>query len=255
MELSKNKKIFFASDQHFGAPTLEASKKREKYFIAWLEAIAPQAQALYLLGDLFDFWVEYKKVVPKGHVRILGKLAQLVDAGLHIEYFVGNHDLWMKGYFEEELGISVHHQPQEMQWNNTTFLVGHGDGLGPGDWGYKQMKKVFTNPLAQALFRAIPSRWGISLGQYLSLKNKLISGQEAPQFLGEKKEWLVQYCLEKQQEKQRDYYIFGHRHLPLNIPLTQGANYLNLGDWLSHNTYAVFDGTTTELKTWTSPND
>lgn len=250
MKRSQNKKIYFVSDQHFGAPNAAASRKREIHFVAWLEAISKDAQALYLLGDLFDFWVEYKKVVPKGFVRVLGKLAQLADAGLQIAFFVGNHDLWMKDYLEEELGISVHHHPQEIEWSNKTFLVGHGDGLGPGDLSYKRMKKVFTNPLAQTLFRSLPTRWGLGLGQFLSLKNKLLSGNEVPEFLGNDKEWLVQYCNEKEEEKKRDYYIFGHRHLPLNISLAQGAKYINLGDWVTHYTYAVFDGTTTELKTW-----
>jgi len=250
MKLSQNKKIYFASDQHFGAPNAAESRKRELNFIAWLDHISHDAQALYLLGDLFDFWVEYKKVVPKGFVRVLGKLAQMVDAGVSIHYFVGNHDLWMNDYFEAELGIPVHHSPQEIVWNNKTFLIGHGDGLGPGDFGYKRMKKIFTNPVAQWLFRRLPTRWGVGLGQYLSLKNKLISGNEVPEFLGNDKEWLVQYCNEKEQEKNRDFYVFGHRHLPLNIAIEGGATYVNLGDWLKHKTYAVFDGRTMALKTW-----
>lgn len=255
MKLSQSKKIYFASDQHFGAPNAATSRKREIHFISWLEAISQDAQALYLLGDLFDFWMEYKKAVPKGFVRVLGKLAQMADAGIIIHYFVGNHDLWMKDYFETELGIPVHHHPQEVEWNNKTFLLGHGDGLGPGDLGYKRMKKVFTNPLAQILFRSLPTRWGLSLGQFFSLKNKLLSGNEVPEFLGNDKEWLVHYCNEQEQEKQRNYYIFGHRHLPLEILLEKGATYINLGDWVTHCTYAVFDGHTTKLKTWKPTHD
>ena len=255
MVLPKNKKIYFASDQHFGAPNGKESRIRELKFINWLDTIAKDAHALYLLGDLFDFWIEYKKVVPKGFVRVLGKLAELADAGISIHYFVGNHDLWMQDYFEVELNIPVHHAPLEMIWNDKTFLIGHGDGLGPGDNGYKRMKRVFTNPLAQALFRCLPTRWGIGLGQYLSLKNKMISGEETPNFLGNDKEWLVHYCQEKEKEKKRHYYIFGHRHLPLNFSIDDGATYFNLGDWIVHDTYAVFDGYKTELNTWTPTHD
>lgn len=255
MVLPKNKKIYFASDQHFGAPNGNESRLRELKFINWLDAIAIDAYALYLLGDLFDFWIEYKKVVPKGFVRVLGKLAELADAGIKIHYFVGNHDLWMQDYFEIELNIPVHYGPLEMIWNDKIFLIGHGDGLGPGDNSYKSIKKVFTNPLAQTLFRCLPTRLGIGLGQYLSLKNKMISGEETPHFLGNDKEWLVQYCQEKEKEKKRHYYIFGHRHLPLDISIDDVATYFNLGDWIIHDTYAVFDGNKTELKTWTPTYD
>ena len=250
MELPKNKKIYFASDNHLGLPNSEVSLVREKHFISWLEEVRKDAAAIYLLGDLFDFWIEYKTVVPKGFVRVLGKLAELSDSGIPITFFTGNHDLWMRDYFQKELNITVHRQPITLTIGTTRFLIGHGDGLGPGDKGYKLMKKLFTNPFSQWLFRWLHPDLGVRLGQYLSKKNKLISGEEDVKFLGEDKEWLVTYSQKKLKEEHFDYFVFGHRHLPLEIELNQNSKYINLGDWITHNTYAVFDGTTLKLKTW-----
>jgi UDP-2,3-diacylglucosamine hydrolase len=252
MKLPKDKKIYFASDQHFGAPTVASSKKREELFFNWLNTIENDAVALFLLGDLFDFWFEYKKVVPKGFVRILGKLAQLVDDGIEVHYFVGNHDLWMKDYFETELGIPVYHAPKDFILENTTFYIGHGDGLGPNDKGYKRLKKLFTNPLAKRLYQMLHPDIGLRIGQYFSVKNKMLSGSEEVVFLGKDKEWLVQYALRKLETKHRDYFLFGHRHLPLEIELNSQSKYINLGDWVTHFTYGVFDGQGFELKKWES---
>ena len=233
----ENKKIYFASDQHLGAPTHEASFPREKKFVAWLDIVKKDAEAIFLLGDLFDFWFEYKTVVPKGFVRVLGKLAEIRDSGIPIYFFVGNHDLWMRDYFEKELNIPVYHKPQEFQLNGQLFLIGHGDGLGPGDKGYKRMKKVFTFPLFQWLFRWLHPDLGVKLGQYMSVKNKLISGDEDAKFLGEDNEWLVQYCKRKLTQKHYDYFVFGHRHLPLEINVGENSTYVNLGDWIRYYTY------------------
>ena len=245
---SENKKVYFASDQHFGAPTAEASFPREQKFIAWLDEIKKDAEAVFLLGDLFDFWFEYKAVVPKGFIRVLGKLAALRDAGIPIYFFVGNHDLWMDDYFQKELDIPVYHEPQEFLIDTKKMLIGHGDGLGPGDKGYKRMKKVFTFPLFKWLFRWLHPDIGVKLGQYMSVKNKLISGDEDAQFLGEENEWLVQYCKRKLALKHYDYFVFGHRHLPLEIKLGQDSMYVNLGDWIQYFTYGVFDAQTLILK-------
>ena len=248
MNIPKGKKIYFASDNHLGAPTQEQSRPREMKFVAWLDEIKQDAAAIFLMGDLFDFWFEYKTVVPKGFTRTLGKLAEISDSGIPIYYFVGNHDLWMDGYFEEELNIPVYHKPKEFTFNNKTFLIGHGDGLGPGDNGYKRMKKVFTNPFSKWLFRWLHPDIGVKLAQYMSVKNKLISGDEDAKFLGAEGEWLIQYCKKKQAEKHRDYYVFGHRHLPLNIDISENSKYINLGDWINYYTYGVFDGDLMELK-------
>jgi len=248
--LTIHKKIYFASDQHFGAPTTESSKIRELKFVNWLNEIKKDCEVLFLLGDLFDFWFEYKKAVPKGFIRVLGKLAELRDSGVQIHFFVGNHDLWMRDYFEKELNIPIYHQPKEFIFNNKAFLIGHGDGLGPGDKGYKRMKKVFTNPLSKWLYRWLHPDIGIQLAQYLSVKNKLISGEEDVKFFGEDNEWLVQYCKKKLTEKKYDFFVFGHRHLPLEIQLSEHSKYINTGDWITHFTYAVFDGEYMVLKSY-----
>jgi len=240
---SHNKKVYFASDQHLGAPTMEASFPREKKFVAWLDSIKSDAEAIFLLGDLFDFWFEYKTVVPKGFTRVLGKLAEISDSGIPIYFFVGNHDLWMKDYFEKELNILVFYQPQEFLINQKKFFIGHGDGLGPEDIGYKRMKKVFTFPLFKWMFRWLHPDLGVKLGQYMSVKNKMISGEEDFKFLGEENEWLVQYCKKKLQENHYDYFVFGHRHLPLEIKLQESSTYFNLGDWIQHFTFGVFEET------------
>jgi len=248
--LATTKKIYFASDQHFGAPTAEKSKIRERKFVNWLDAIKDDAEVLFLLGDLFDFWFEYKKAVPKGFIRVLGKLAELKDSGIQIHFFVGNHDLWMEDYFEKELNIPVYHKPKEFTFNNKIFLIGHGDGLGPGDKGYKRMKKVFTNPISKWFFRWLHPDIGIALAQYLSVKNKLISGDEDVKFLGEENEWLVLYCKKKLTEKHYDFFMFGHRHLPLEISISENSKYINTGDWVSYFTYAVYDGEQMMLKSY-----
>ena len=248
IQVPKNKKVYFASDQHLGAPTQEISFPREQRFVRWLQEIQEDAEAIFLLGDLFDFWFEYKTVVPKGFVRVLGKLAEIRDKGIPIYFFVGNHDLWMTDYFEKELQIPVYHKSQEFKINDTLFFIGHGDGLGPHDMGYKRMKKVFTLPLFKWMFRWLHPDIGVRIGQYLSVKNKLISGDDDAIFLREDKEWLVQYCKRKLESKHYDYFVFGHRHLPLEIKLSEKSDYINLGDWVQYFTYGVFENNTLHLR-------
>ena len=248
MKLPNNKKIYFASDQHFGAPTPELSFPREQKFVAWLDQIKLDAEAIFLLGDLFDFYFEYKTVVPKGFVRVLGKLAEIRDSGIPIYFFVGNHDLWMDDYFQKELNIPVFHDNQEYTFSDKTFLIGHGDGKGPGDIGYKRMKKVFTNPFFKWLFRWLHPDIGVRIAQYLSVKNKLISGDEDVTFLGEENEWLILYSKRKLETKHYNYLIFGHRHLPMKVTVAENAEYVNLGDWITYFTYGVFDGQNFDIK-------
>ena len=245
---SKDKKVYFASDQHLGAPTAEQSLPREKKFVAWLDEVKKDAEVIFLLGDLFDFWFEYKTVVPKGFVRVLGKLAEIRDSGIPIYFFVGNHDLWMNDYFENELNIPVYHKPEVFIINNKKVFIGHGDGLGPYDKGYKRMKKVFTFPLFQWMFRWLHPDLGVKLGQYMSVKNKMISGDEDFKFLGEEKEWLVQYCKRKLESNHYDYFVFGHRHLPLEITLKEDSKYINLGDWITYFTYGELSENKLSLK-------
>lgn len=248
MDIPAGKKVFFASDNHLGAPNPEASRPRELHFVKWLQTIENEAAALFLMGDLFDFWFEYKTVVPKGFTRVLGALASISDRGIPVYFFVGNHDLWMDGYFEQELGIPVFKTPQVFKLGDQLFYIGHGDGLGPGDLGFKRMKKVFTHPVSKWLFRWLHPDIGVRLGHYFSVKNKLISGKEDQHFLGKEKEWLVQYALRKLKSNHYDYFVFGHRHLPLEVPLSDVSTYLNLGDWIHYYSYGIYDGTLLKLE-------
>jgi UDP-2,3-diacylglucosamine hydrolase len=252
--LSEVKKIYFLSDFHLGAPNAAVSLAREKTIVAFLDEIKSNAECIFIVGDLFDFWFEYKHVVPKGYVRILGKLAEITDSGIPIHFFVGNHDMWMKDYFQKELNIPVFFEPVTYRFNNKQFLIGHGDGLGPGDHGYKFLKKIFRSKICQFLFGMIPPTIGIGLANYFSRKSRAKTGTNDQVFEGEDKEWLVTYCKERLLTEQVDFFIFGHRHLPLDIQLNNNSKYVNLGDWIKYNSYAVFDGTSLQLKYYNSTN-
>lgn len=242
MKLTQGKKIYFSSDNHLGAPNLEESLVREKKFVSWLDTIKKDAEAIFLVGDIFDFWFEYNEVVPKGFTRTLGKLAEISDAGISIHYFAGNHDMWLVDYFQKELNLTVHNKPKIFTINDKKFFVGHGDGLGPGDKSFKIMKKIFKNSFFNWCFRCVHPDLGIKLGKYLSNKNRLKSSLEDLKFNGNENEWLTKYCKEKLKNEHYDYFIFGHRHIPLEIELSPNSTYINLGDWITHFSYAVFDG-------------
>lgn len=241
------KKVFFASDFHLGIDAMTTSREREQAIVRWLDLVAPEAERIYLVGDLFDYWFEYGTVVPKGYLRLLGKLAELRDRGLPVYFFTGNHDMWMFGYFEEELAIPVYRAPVIHDIGGKRFFIGHGDGLGPGDHRYKMLKKLLAFPLCQWLFARIHPNLGIRLMRFFSGKSRAATGNEA-HFLGPEKEWLVNFCEEELTRQPIDYFIFGHRHLPIDYILANGhSRYINLGDWLSFNSYAVFDGTDVQL--------
>ena len=248
MRLPADKKIYFLSDFHLGAPDHASSLVREKRIVKFLDEIKNTASQIFIVGDLFDFWYEYKRVVPKGFVRILGKLAELTDSGIDIHFFVGNHDMWMDEYFGKELGIKVYHYPQEFELNGKSFFIAHGDGLGPGDKRYKFIKSVFRNRFSQWLFGFFHPGFGIGLANYFSRKSRETTGKTDEHFLGEDKEWLIIFSREMLKKKHYDYFIFGHRHLPLDFELTAASRYINLGDWINYNSYAVFDGEKVELK-------
>ena len=229
------------SDFHLGAPDAKTSLIREKKIIAFLDEIKKDAEKIFILGDLFDFWFEYKKVVPKGYVRILVKLAEITDSGIPIDFFVGNHDMWMKDYFQQELNIPVYFEPKAFTLYGKQVLIGHGDGLGPGDHGYKFIKKLFRNRIAQTLFGWLPPVIGIGLANYFSRKSRAKTGQSDEVFESEEKEWLVSYCRDVLKTTTYEYFVFGHRHLPLDIKLTENSTYINLGDWIKYDSYAMMD--------------
>lgn len=242
MQIPPDKKVYFLSDFHLGAPDYATSLEREKRIVRFLEEVRRDAAVVFVVGDLFDFWYEYRTVVPKGYVRILGKMAELTDSGIPMHFFVGNHDMWMKGYFEKELNIPVYFEPKAFEFNGKKFFVGHGDGLGPGDHGYKFIKKIFRNPVCQWLFGILPPAVGVGLANYFSRSSRAVTGESDAKFLGEDKEWLITYCREVLQTAFYDYFIFGHRHLPIDFALNDRSRYINLGDWIKYDSYAVFDG-------------
>ncbi len=251
MTITATKKIYFLSDFHLGAPDHASSLERERKIVQFLDEIKDQAAEIFFVGDMFDFWYEYRTVVPKGFVRLLGKIGELSDAGIPMHFFVGNHDMWMKNYFQQEFNMPVYYAPVEFERNGKKILVGHGDGLGPGDHGYKRLKKVFRNPVSQFLFGIFPPMLGMGLANYMSRRSRAQTGATEEVFLGEDKEWLVIYCKEILQQKKMNFFVFGHRHLPIDFRLNESSRYINLGDWIRYFTYAVFDGQDMELKSYT----
>lgn len=250
MSNTKNN-IYFASDFHLGFEKETDNHKREKEVVKWLSMIQDDAAEIYLLGDIFDFWFEFKTVIPKGFTRFQGKIAELVDAGIHVTIFKGNHDMWMFGYLEKELGVKVISDELIIERNGKRFFLHHGDGLGRGDYGYKFLKSVFRNPFFQWLFARFHPNFGIGLARYFSSRSRQANYRSDLEYKGDDNEFLTQFAKQKLKEEHFDYFIFGHRHLPLDIQLEQGSRYVNLGEWVTHFTYAVYDGEHLELKTYT----
>lgn len=241
-------KIYFASDFHLGVPTFEKSLEREKKIVRWLEMARKDAKEIFLVGDIFDFWFEYKRAVPRGFTRLLGKISEITDSGIPVHVFTGNHDMWIFDYLPKECGVTLFREPIERSFGTKTFLIGHGDGLGPGDYGYKFLKKVFASKLCQWLFARFHPNFGIWLANRSSGYSRSTTGDKDSVFLGEDKEWLIVYCKEYLKKSHKDFFVFGHRHLPLNIDLGNGSTYINLGEWMNHYTYAVFENDTLVLK-------
>lgn len=240
-----SKKIYFASDFHLGMPTLEESIIREKKIVSWLDSIKLDAKSIYLIGDVFDFWFEYKKVVPKGFIRFLGKIAELSDSGVKIYFSIGNHDLWVKDYFENEIGMKVLRKSIILEENGKKIFISHGDGLGRGDYFYKFLRVIFTSKICQWLFARLHPNFAIRIAHLWSKNSR--KRKESP-FKDPKNEILFNYCKKQQAINPVDYYIFGHRHLPLEMSIDNNCKYINVGDWINHFTYAVFDGESVNVK-------
>lgn len=240
-------KIYFASDLHLGAPSKEKSLVRERKFVRWLDVIKEDAKEVYLLGDIFDFWFEYKHVVPKGYVRLLAKLLELQELGIPITIMRGNHDMWLYDYLEKEIGLTILDQCIYREWNGKKFYIGHGDALGPGDTQYKILKKIFQNKFCQCLFRWLHPDIGMGIANAWSQRSRSSHDEEDEKYLGDDKEWLFIYCKEQLEVKHHDYFVFGHRHLPIDVDLGKQSRYVNLGDWIQYFTYACFDGENLQL--------
>jgi len=244
--LDKNK-IYFASDFHLGDKNFISSRNREKKIISWLDLIKTDAKSIYLIGDIFDFWYEYKAVVPKGHVRLLGKLANLTDLGIDIHIIVGNHDLWMKDYLSIECGVKIHYNPIIANLFDTKVYISHGDGIGPGNNSFKLIKSIFKNKTCQWLFSRIHPNLAFKIARSWSNRSR-IHGKNDP-YLGTEKESQEQFCIShNKKHPEISYYILGHRHIPLDIKISDYCRYINTGDWINHCSYAVMDKEKVKLK-------
>lgn len=244
--MNQKDKIYFASDVHLGLPGYKESRKREKRFVQWLDEIKHDAKEIILLGDIFDFWFEYKRAIPRGFTRFLGKLCELTDSGITVHFFTGNHDMWIFDYLPEETGIILHKEPVVKEYHGKKFYLAHGDGLGPGDNSYKLLKRIFASRFSQWLFARFHPNIGIWIANTWSTHSRY--SRETTPFEGEDKDWLILYSRKILKKENFDFMIYGHRHLPMDLKLTDNCRYINLGDWITNFTYAVFDGNKMELK-------
>jgi UDP-2,3-diacylglucosamine hydrolase len=244
----EKKKIYFISDLHLGLYPAFRSLQREKLVVSWLDEIKDQVLELYLMGDIFDFWHEYKHVVPKGFTRFLGKLSELADKGTKLYFFSGNHDIWAYGYFQSELGAEIHHKPLIKELNGLRFFLAHGDGLGSGDYGYKLLKSIFKNKTLQWIFARLHPNFAFWLGKTWSKNSRYSKGIVAEEFAGEQKELQIVFARQKLKEEHFDYFIFGHRHIPWDIKIGNNSRLINLGDWIYSFTYGELDGGNFSLK-------
>lgn len=245
--MSPRNKLYFASDFHLGAVSYASSREREDRIVRWLDTIKDDAAELFLMGDTFDFWFEYNTVIPKGYIRFLGKLAQLADAGTKLYFFKGNHDMWMFDYFKNELNATIITNELEIERGGKKFFLHHGDGLGPGDTTYKLLKKIFRSSVCQWLFARIHPNLGVGIANRWS-RHSRIEGGRTEHLRTHQHEWLITYSKELLKTTHYNYLIFGHRHLPLDVKLSDNSRYINLGEWVNYNTYAVFDGEKLEFK-------
>jgi UDP-2,3-diacylglucosamine hydrolase len=245
-----SKSYYFASDFHLGAPDYESSLIREKKIVRWLDAVESDAEEIFLVGDVFDFWFEYKHAIPKGFVRLKGKIAQLTDAGIPVHLFTGNHDMWIFDYLPKELGVQLHRKPIIRSLHGKKVFIGHGDGLGPGDRSYKFLKRIFENRLCQWAFERIHPNMGIPLANFSSKTSRKTTGNTDDIFHGKEREWLYAFCMEYLEKEHIDLFLFGHRHLPLHIALNEQSSYVNLGDWLRYDTFYQLGKETEGLLAW-----
>jgi UDP-2,3-diacylglucosamine hydrolase len=245
--LKEKGKIYFVSDVHLGAPALSNNHQRELLFARWLDSINDDVQELYLMGDIFDFWWEYKKVVPRGFTRILGRIANLTDRGIPVHFFTGNHDLWVFDYLPSELGVVVHKNEIIKEIDGKKFFLAHGDGLDAEDVGYIRLKKIFTNKNLQWWFSRLHPNFALHIAHKWSKSSRTAKFGKEEEF-NVNNDGMYKFALSFLKQESIDYFIFGHRHHMVNAPLTENARFVLLGDWIKNFSYGVFDGEKFELK-------
>lgn len=247
--LNEKDKIYFISDVHLGAPALKDNHEREKKFVKWLTAVSADAQMIFLMGDIFDYWFEYRKVVPRGFTRVLGKIAEITDNGIPVHFFTGNHDIWVFDYLPEETGVIVHYDPLTIELMGKKFFLAHGDGLDQTDKGYLFLKKIFKSRPLQWLYARLHPNFAVSLAQKWSKTSRLSKKVGGPEFDVEK-EGMYQFASSLVEKEHFDYIVLGHRHRLVNVPIKDNSRFILLGDWIKTFSYGVFNGSTFELKTF-----
>jgi UDP-2,3-diacylglucosamine hydrolase len=251
LQIPADKKIFFLSDAHLGLPPREKSLQREKLLTRWLEEVRNDAFSIYLLGDIFDYWFEYKKVVPRGFTRLLGKIAEITDSGVPVYFFTGNHDVWVFDYLPSEIGITVIRNPVTIEINGKKFFIAHGDGLGPYEKGYRIIKSIFTSRILQWFFSRIHPNTATAFAHRWSKHSRLSKDASLP-FLGEEKEFQVLFSKEILKTEHFHFFVYGHRHLPIDLIIGENSRFICLGDWFINFTYAVFDGNDLQLRSYSN---
>lgn len=246
--MAETGKIYFASDFHLGLPAGSPPVEREKKVVSWLNTIAPEAKEIYLIGDIFDFWWEYKLVVPRGFTRFLGTVAAITDSGIPVHFFTGNHDMWVGDYLSQECGVTIHTTPITTLFNGKKFHLAHGEGLGTRDTGYKILLSIFRNKPLRVMYSALHPSIGVGIGHKWSLNSRL-GTDITKEFLGEEKEELIRYAKAVLENDNIDYFIFGHRHLAMTYKLKEGAVIVFLGDWIKNGSFAEWDGNALTFKT------
>jgi len=245
--LAETGKIYFASDFHLGLPAGTPPIEREKRVAAWLNSVAPDAREIYLLGDIFDFWWEYKLVVPRGFTRFLGTVSAITDSGIPVHFFTGNHDMWVGSYLSEETGLIIHNKPLITVIDGRKFYLAHGEGLGTSSTAYRILLAIFRNRTLQKLYSSMHPSIGMWIGHRWSLSSRLGKGISL-EFLGEENEDLFRHSKKVLETESIDYFIYGHRHLPMSYKLKQGATITIMGDWMSNSNYVEWNGSELSLK-------
>lgn len=251
MNTGTKRDIYFASDFHLGYPDEESSKLRERTILAWLREIKPTCKELFLLGDIFDFWFEYRYVAPKGYIRFLVELGSYVEEGIPVTIFCGNHDIWYQDYLTKELGIQIFSEPQTREFFGKKIYLHHGHALGSYDKGMNILNRIFTNRLLQVLFSLVPVNWAYRFGLAWSANNRGKKVYESANYLGDDEEYLLQYARDVLKTEHYDYFVFGHRHVPIDKNIDGKSRYINTGNWITDSTYAVLSEDGMELKSFT----
>lgn len=244
-------KIYFAADAHLGSLAFKSHLYNEKKLVRWMDSIKADCEALYLLGDMIDFWFEHKLVIPKGYARFFGKIAEFTDAGIPVYWFTGNHDIWLFNYVQKELGVIVYDRPLEITLHGKKFYMAHGDGLGDPSLQFRMLRKIFHNRFCQILFAAIHPRQSIGFGLEWAKRSRLKREREPEVYLGEDKEYLIQFAKKNTaelKERAADFYIFGHRHILIDLAISSKSRVIILGDWIHQFSYGEFDGNNFQLK-------